>query len=145
QDKSLWEQQRRGRGNYCLVAATEGNEVSKCLLESGIAYWHTTDAANKWYHILELYNQLVLIEYSPGTALSRAFAFSKVFGNERAIGEVEKLKLDNNHHYHALLGRLYEKMDSEKAVAHFERAIALTTSRSEERLLERKIGELTSR
>ena len=145
QDKSLWDQQLIDRGNYYLVAATEGNEVSKYHLEAGIAYWHTTDAANKWYHILELYNQLVLIEYSPGTALSRAFALSKVFGNERAIGEVEKLKLDNNHHYHALLGRLYEKMDSEKAVAHFERAIALTTSSIEKQVLEREMGKLLGR
>jgi predicted RNA polymerase sigma factor len=44
------------------------NEISKYHLEAGIAYWHTNPCAtDRWQHILHLYNQLILIEYSPMT------------------------------------------------------------------------------
>jgi RNA polymerase sigma-70 factor (ECF subfamily) len=142
QDKKLWDQQLIDRGNYYLVAATEGNELSKYHLEAAIAYWHTTDATDKWNHILELYNQLVLIEHSPGTALSRAFALSKVMGKAKAIEEVEKLKLENNHHYYALLGYLYAETDKEKAVRNYEKAIMQTTSASERQVLRREAERL---
>src|SRR5690606_31052706 len=73
QDKNLWDASLIQRGNYYLVNATNGNETSKYHLEAGIAYWHTASAdENKWKHILQLYNQLILIEYSPITALNRA-------------------------------------------------------------------------
>jgi RNA polymerase sigma-70 factor (ECF subfamily) len=120
----------------------EGNELSKYHLEAAIAYWHTTDSKEKWNRILELYNQLVLIEYSPGTALSRAFAMSKVVGKEEAIAEVEKLKLEDNHHYYALLGYLYAEVDGEKAVRCYERAIDLASSEVEKRVLTREAGRL---
>ena len=72
QDKNLWDKALIERGNYYLVNACEGNEVSKYHLEAGIAYWHTTPTGqNKWQHILQLYNQLIDINYSPVTALNR--------------------------------------------------------------------------
>src|SRR5690606_29054239 len=142
QDKSLWDQQLIDRGNYYLIAATEGNELSKYHLEAAIAYWHATNAKDKWNRILELYNQLVLIEYSPGTALSRAFALSKVMGKEKAIGEVEKLKLEDSYHNHALLGYLYAEIDRVKAVRCYGKAIELTASEAERRVLTREVHRL---
>jgi RNA polymerase sigma-70 factor (ECF subfamily) len=142
QDKTQWDQQLIDRGNYYLVAATEGNELSKYHLEAAIAYWHTTDSKEKWSRILELYNQLVLIEYSPGTALGRAFAMSKVVGKEKVIAEVEKLKLEDNHHYYALLGYLYAEVDGEKAVRCYENAIELTMSEAERKVLIRESERL---
>jgi RNA polymerase sigma-70 factor (ECF subfamily) len=120
----------------------EGNELSKYHLEAAIAYWHTTDSKEKWNRILELYNQLVLIEYSPGTALSRAFALSKVMGKEKAIGEVEKLKLEDSYHNHALLGYLYAEIDRVKAVRCYGKAIELTASEAERRVLTREVHRL---
>lgn len=128
QDKSLWDWQLIDRGNYYLVAATEGNEISKYHLEAGIAYWHTTDATDKWQKILELYDRLVIMENSPLILLSRAFTFSKVYGSNRAIEEVKKLNFDNFHYYHALLGYLYSDSNKEKAIAHYEQAIKLSKS-----------------
>ncbi len=142
QDKTMWDQELVDRGNYYLVAATQGNEVSKYHLEAGIAYWHTTDAHDKWNNILQLYNRLVLIEYSPVTALSRAFALAKVFGPARAIAEVEKLKLSDNHHYYALLGNLYGEIDKKKAVINYTNALHLATSAAEKQLLTRELDRL---
>lgn len=143
QDKSLWDQSLIQRGNYYLVNATNGNEVSKYHLEAGIAYWHTTPTDNeKWQHILQLYNQLILIEYSPITALNRAFAFAKVHGYEKAISEAEKLNLAESNYYHELLGYLYSNTDIDNAIIHYTKAISLTKSKTEQQTLYKEIERL---
>lgn len=144
QDKNLWSQELIDKGNYYLVNACSGNEISKYHLEAGIAYWHTTSIdPNKWKHILTLYNQLVLMEYSPMTALNRTFAFAKVYGKAQAIKEAEKLKLDEMNYYHSLLGYLYADTDIEKAIAHYTKAISLTKSGAEKKTLSKEVKRLS--
>ena len=117
--------------------------IRKYHLEGGIAYWHTTPTDNnKWENILQLYNRLILIEYSPVTALNRAFAFSKVYGNERAVKEVEKLHLSESNYYHELLGYLYSSIDINSAIKHYKKAIDLTKSKTEQRTLKQEIDRL---
>lgn len=143
QDKNLWDKSLIERGNYYLVNATNGNEISKYHLEAGIAYWHTTPTdENKWQHILQLYNQLILMEYSPITALNRTFAFAKVYGNQTAIGEAEKINLVDSNYYHELLGYLYSDTHNEKAIFHYETAIHLTKSKTEKQTLKKEIQRL---
>nr|WP_225975083.1 DUF6596 domain-containing protein [Anseongella ginsenosidimutans] len=143
QDRSLWDKSLIHKGNYYLVKATNGNEVTKYHLEAGIAYWHTAPTGeSKWQHILQLYNQLVLIEYSPVTALNRMFAFSKVYGNKKAIFEAEKLKLLTNNYYYQLLAYLYSETDIAKAVAYYQQAIQLTKSKAEKQTLVKRISQL---
>jgi len=142
QDKSLWNKSLIEKGNYYLVNATNGNEISKYHLEAGIAYWHTTDNKDKWKNILQLYNQLILIEYSSITALNRAFAFSKVYGHGKAISEAEKLNLKDNNQYHELMGYLFGKSDIQKAIEHYEKAIELTKSETERWTLRKEIERL---
>ncbi len=142
QDKNLWDKSLIEKGNYFLVNATNGNEISKYHLEAGIAYWHTTDSKDKWKNILQLYNQLILIEYSPITALNRTFAFSKIHGHEKAISEAEKLNLTENNQYHELLGYLFTKSDIQKAIEHYEQAIKLTKSETEKQTLTKEIERL---
>ncbi len=146
QDKSLWDKSLIERGNYYLVNATNGNEISKYHLEAGIAYWHTAPTEpNKWQHILHLYNQLILIEYSPITALNRTFAFAKVYGHDKAISEAEKLKLTDSNYYHELLGYLYADTDFDKAICHYEQAIGLTKSSTGKQTLAKEIERLTGK
>ncbi|PSL42902.1 RNA polymerase sigma-70 factor (ECF subfamily) [Chitinophaga niastensis] len=146
QDKNLWSKELIEKGNYYLVNACSGNEISKYHLEAGIAYWHTTPTDNnKWGHILHLYNQLILMEYSPITALNRTFAFAKVYGNEQAIKEAEKLNLSEINYYYALLGYLYADIDVDKAIAHYNSAINLTKSISEKKTLTKEMERLQSK
>ncbi|MBB6501027.1 RNA polymerase sigma factor [Pedobacter cryoconitis] len=146
QDKSLWDQELIDKGNYYLVNACSGNEISKYHLEAGIAYWHTTPAeVDKWLHVLSLYNQLILIEYSPVTALNRAFAFAKVHGNEQGIKEAEKLNLNENNYYHSLIGYLYVAINIDKAIIHYRKAIELTKSPAERKTLTRELERLILR
>ncbi|PTS98007.1 RNA polymerase subunit sigma [Pedobacter sp. HMWF019] len=143
QDKRLWDQTLIEKGNYYLVNACDGQEISKYHLEAGIAYWHTTlTTENKWPHILQLYNQLILMEYSPVTALNRTFAFARVYGNEKAIHEAEQLKLTENSYYHELLGHLYSDIDFEAAINHYQKAIELTKSKTERQTLTKEIERI---
>lgn len=143
QDRNLWDKSLIERGNYYLINATNGDEVSKYHLEAAIAYWHSTPThKNKWKHILQLYNQLILIEYSPITALNRTFALAKVYGNPKAIIEAEKLSLVESNYYHELLGYLYTESDVEKAIFHYQKAIGLTKSETEKQTLKKQIDKL---
>lgn len=142
QDKNLWDKSLIEKGNYYLVNACNGfaDWRTKYHLEAGIAYWHMTPIGdNKWQHILQLYNQLILIEYSPVTALNRTFAFAKVYGHNKAISEAEKLKLIESNYYHELLGYLYADTDIDKAICHYKQAIGLTKSRAEKQTLSKEI------
>lgn len=142
QDKTLWDASLIQRGNYYLVNATDGNEISKYHLEAGVAYWHTTAGEHKWPHILQLYNQLVLMEYSPVTALNRGFALAQVYGNEKAIREVEKLNLTGNTYYHQLLGYLYADTNRTQSIEHYVKAIWLTRSDPEKQTLKNALKQL---
>ncbi|MBO9702996.1 MAG: sigma-70 family RNA polymerase sigma factor [Sporocytophaga sp.] len=146
QDKSLWNKELIEKGNHYLINAYEGGGISKYHLEATIAYWHTTPTdENKWEHILRLYNQLILIEYSPVTALNRTFAFAKVYGNEIGIKEAEKLNLESNSHYYSLLGYLYSDIDDNKAIRHYEQAIALSKSKTEMQTITKEIQRLVEK
>ncbi|MGV3761597.1 RNA polymerase sigma factor [Parapedobacter sp.] len=143
QDKCLWDETLIEKGNHFLINACSHSEISKYHLEAGIAYWHTTlTGHHKWQHILQLYDQLVLIAYSPIIALNRIFAVSKVYGNERAITEAEQLKLENSPYYHELLGYLYADLATDTAIAHYEQAIQLTKSETEKQTLIKEIRRM---
>lgn len=148
QDKTLWDKSLIEKGNYYLIRACElGNtKNSKYHLQAAIAYWHTTpEGDDKWRHILNLYNHLVVIDYSPITALSRTFVFPKVYGNGEAIREVEKLDLADNEYYHGLLGYLFTDSNADKAISHYEQAINLTKSKAEKETLKKQAEMVKAR
>lgn len=143
QDTDLWNRELISKGEYFLNKASQGNEISKYHLEAGIAYWHTikADTKEKWENILQLYNQLLLIEYSPIAALNRTYALAKANGKIEAIIEAEKIQLTEYHLYHSLLGELYSGIDNTKAIAHLQNALKLAKSRADKTLIANKILE----
>lgn len=145
QDESLWEKELIVKGEYYLNEASTGNKLSKYHLEAAIAYWHTikTDSQKKWTTILQLYNRLLQIEYSPMAALNRTFALSKANGKEQAITEAEKLNLHNNHLYHSLLGNLYTDIDNQKALQHFKNSLQLAKNEADKKIIFANINRLT--
>ena len=144
QDTSLWNKDLILRGEYYLNRAATGNYLSKYHLEAAIAYWHTVTGrdADKWPKILSLYNQLLITEYSLIAALNRTYALAKVYGNEQAIIEAEKLELGNNHLYHTLLGELYSTIDVSRAIEHFEEALKKSRSAADKKVIKNKISKL---
>ncbi|MFC0181609.1 RNA polymerase sigma-70 factor, ECF subfamily [Pseudarcicella hirudinis] len=141
QDVNLWNTDLISKGGYFLNCAACGDKISKYHLEAGIAYWHTQkdSTREKWENILQLYNRLLQIEYSPIAALNRTFALSKANGKEEAIVEAEKLNLTDNHFYFTLLGELYIDLNPGKAISCFEKALALARSETDKMALFRKI------
>jgi RNA polymerase sigma factor (sigma-70 family) len=144
QDTNLWNSELVSKGAYFLHCATTGNKLSKYHLEAAIAYWHTKkeDTGEKWENILQLYNQLLQLEYSPIAALNRTYALSKAKGKDCAITEAEKLKLNDNQFYHSLLGELYINIDNTKAVSHFRTALSLAKSAADRTNLSKKLYSL---
>lgn len=144
QDETLWNQELISKGIYFLNKASHGNTISKYHLEAGIAYWHTikADTTEKWENILQLYNQLLQIEYSPVAALNRTYALSKANGKAAAIIEAEKLNLTNNHFYYTLLGELYKDIDKDKATFNFDKAFSLAKTQTDKHTIQNKIDSL---
>ncbi len=146
QDIALWDTSLIEKGRYYLRKACTGDKVSKYHLEAAIGYWHTIrdkdKTQEKWDQILQLYNQLLQIEYSTVAALNRTYALSKVKGKRTAIKEAEKLKLSNNHLYYSLLGDLYEGIDELEAKRNYKLALRLARIKADKSLLSKKIDNL---
>jgi RNA polymerase sigma-70 factor (ECF subfamily) len=144
QNQELWDLALIRQGCYYLDFSAQGDEVSSYHLEARIACWHCMkdDTEEKWNDILHLYNQLLLINYSPGVALNRTFALYKANGRHAALIEAKKLKLENNHFYFILLGELYKDIDPIKAILNFKRAYALAQTQTEMQILQAKIESL---
>lgn len=142
QNVNLWNAELISRGGYFLNRSASGDTLSRYHLEAAIAYWHTQkeDTKEKWETILQLYNQLLQIEYSPIAALNRTYALSKANSKEEAIREAEKLELTDNQFYFALLGELYADIDDEKAKRYFQKAISLAKTGNDKRILQKKIN-----
>lgn len=144
QDANLWNADLISQGVYFLNCSASGNNISKYHLEAGIAFWHTQklDTKEKWENILQLYNQLLQIEYSPIAALNRTYALSKANGKQEAIAEAEKLDLTDNHFYFTLLGELYTDLDNRKAKQNFQKALSLARTQKDRLTIQKKIDQL---
>ena len=145
QNEKLWDKDLIRQGSYFLSLSAQGDEISSYHLEARIAYWHCLkeDTDEKWEEILQLYNQLLLINYSPSVALNRTFALYKANGQQTALVEAEKLKLENNHFYFILLGELYKGIDNKKAKSNLQKAYTLAKTQTEKHDILKKIDDLT--
>lgn len=75
-------------------------------------------------------------------ALNRTYALAKARDYETSIHEAEKLDLEESHWYHALLGELYIVIDRQKAHAYFQKAIALSKTNADIRVLQKKRNQI---
>lgn len=146
QDESLWDRGLIEQGRHFLQLSAEGDEISSYHLEARIAYWHCIkeDSAEKWEEILFLYDRLLLVNYAPGVALNRVFAFWKVHGRQKAVAEAEALGMENDHFYWLLLGELYTGTDDAIARRHFNKAYNLAKTQPEKTVIRGKIDGLAS-
>ena len=141
QDEQRWNAELITRGGIFLQRAITGSVLSKYHLEATIAFWNTnkSDTQEKWENILQLYNQLLQIEYSPIAALNRTYALSKVRGKEEAIGQAEKLNLTENQFYFMLLGELYSGINDDEAQRNLRRAFAIAKTDADKQIIQKKL------
>ncbi len=144
QDTELWNQDLITQGEYYLNMAASGKSLSRYHLEAAIAYWHTQkeDTHEKWENILQYYNQLLEVAYSPVAALNRTYALAKANGKEEAIVEAEKLQLTDNRFYFMLLGELYTGINNLEATQQFRRALDLAKTEADRKAITRKLAAL---
>ncbi|MEO6315926.1 MAG: sigma-70 family RNA polymerase sigma factor [Chitinophagaceae bacterium] len=141
QDENCWNYALISKGAELLQCASQGQTISTYHLEASIAYWHTkkTDTKEKWENILQLYNQLLQISYSPIAALNRTYALSRANSRQEGIKEAEKLKLTGNPYYFTLLAELYTGLDNKQALAHLQTAWSLAKSTADKNILSKRI------
>ena len=144
QDTSLWNPELISQGGYYLNRSAIGDRITQYHLEAGIAYWNTqkTDTKVKWENVLQLYNRLLQIQYSPMAALNRTYALSKVNGKEEAIIEAEKLNLVENPFYFGLLGELWLDIDNKKSVENFQKALVLAKTETARQVIQAKLTRI---
>jgi RNA polymerase sigma factor (sigma-70 family) len=144
QNSALWDTALINQGIHFLNSSANGNEISSYHLEAGIAYWHCIkeDSPEKWESILRLYDQLLLINYSPAVALNRIFALYKAKGKETALQEALLLQAGDSHFYHLLMGELYNNLDNKKALTHYQKAYALAKTQTEKQGIQQQIEKL---
>lgn len=140
QDKSKWNSELIRKGEYYLAKSANGNKVSKYHLEAAIAYWHTTEAPDKWNNILQLYNKLLTLEYSPMIAMNRTYALALANSVQEAITEARKLNLDDNYYYFWLMAELFRlNKEPDKEIEYLNKALDLVSKNAEKDILKTKL------
>lgn len=143
QNRKEWDYELIQKGEYYLNKSAQG-KVTKYHLEAGISYWHTknNEIPKKWKNILQLYNQLLQIEYSPIAALNRTYALSKANSKKEAITELLKIDLKDSHLYHSLLAELYNNYNQKKELEHLKIALNLVNNKTEKKVLIEKLNKI---
>ncbi|HVZ55368.1 MAG TPA: sigma-70 family RNA polymerase sigma factor [Chitinophagaceae bacterium] len=145
QDPSRWNRELISRGVELLHQASRGDRLSTYHVEAAIAYWQTVreDTAEKWCSLLQLYDQLLALRYSPVAALNRAWVVARLHGPEAALAELGPLEpvLAENPYYHALMGELYGGLDKQAARDHFARAYALARTGPDRAWMQRRLEQ----
>jgi len=142
QNESDWDRALVKKGEQFLNRSGRGNEVTKYHLEAIIAYWHTRsnmDTKEKWEHILQMYNRLLQIEYSPMAALNRTYALAMARSPKIALEEALKIDLGQNHLYHLLLAELYSELDKDRQRQHLLKAAKMATTKNERDWIHKKL------
>ncbi|MCI0706868.1 MAG: sigma-70 family RNA polymerase sigma factor [Ignavibacteriae bacterium] len=151
QNRSLWDRRMIVEGITYLDQSADGELITEYHLQAGIAACHCLAPSYEdtdWEKILMLYNMLIQANDSPVVLLNRAIALAKVQGPEAGVKTIEEIRsskrLDSYYLLYAVLGELYFEMKRyEEAATHFRRALELTSVRSEQDFLSRKLEDVT--
>jgi RNA polymerase sigma-70 factor (ECF subfamily) len=149
QNRSQWNRQLIDEGNAYMNKAAVGDSLSSYHIEAAIAYEHCTAAEfenTNWQRILAYYDLLVQIHPTAFVALNRMAVVYKLNGAAQTLQQLQRspfLKEWEKHYiYYSLLGEIYSSTDTKKAIANFEKALTLTQSEAEKKLLRRKMEGL---
>ncbi len=147
QDRKQWNAGLIQQGTYYLNRASYGPSMSRYHLEAAIAHEHCSAASfetTNWGNILRYYTWLYALVPSPVTALNKAIVVMQLEGPQAALLELEtlpsKTRLADYYIYHSLLGEIQSRLgDRVGANQHFTRAMQLTRSEAERKVLEKKM------
>lgn len=147
QDRSKWNTELMALGNGYMNKGAFGNTVSCYHLEAAIAFEHCTAenfSKTNWNRILDYYELLCSISFSPITELNKAVAVMQVHGAAKALLTLQNIadrkKLETFYLYYSLLGEIYSRLNNSiEAKKYFEKAINMTQSDAEKKIIKEKI------
>ena len=143
QDRSQWNRQLIEKGIYYLNLATGNDAISEYHIEAAIAASHAMSidfVSTDWKIILQLYESLSQINSNPIVKLNKAIALSYAVDPEQAKEFLLTVPgLEAHHLFHSTLADFYERnKNNEKAVFHYNKALALAESEYEKALIRKK-------
>jgi len=144
QDRARWNRQLIEKGKFYLESAGSGDTFSAYHIEAAIAGLHAAASSfqeTDWHRIVQLYT--ILAEFKPGPIVEMNKAIAIGYGLSPAEGLValrQITALENYYLYHAAMGDFFTDLhDLNQAQVSYARAMSLTTSGAEKRLLETKL------
>jgi RNA polymerase sigma-70 factor (ECF subfamily) len=142
QDRSLWDRGLIAQGQAIVRQCLERNQPGAYQIQAAINAVHSdapTAADTDWWHILQLYNQLLALAPSPVVALNRAVAVAEVEGPDAALTLVDGLDLGGYYLFHAVRADLLQRLGrNAEAADAYETAIARTENAAERAFLRRR-------
>jgi len=144
QNQDLWDTHLIEMGDYYLFQSAWNETVSKYHLEASIAYYHSRKeiTLDKWKIILQLYEKLLQLEYSPLVVLNLIYVKYKVFGPMEALVQLEDFSLAPSFQYYSLLGILHSDLNKDMALYYYEMAYPLAKSEADRNTILKKLNFL---
>ena len=142
QDRALWDRAMIAEGRALVERALARPVRGPYAVQAAIAVLQTEDDID-WRQVVALYDELVGLTGSPVVELNRAAAIASSGETEQALAIVESLDLDDYQYLHSTRAELLRRLGrSAEATVAFGRALELTRTDHERRLLQRRIEEL---
>ncbi|HEX7716711.1 MAG TPA: sigma-70 family RNA polymerase sigma factor [Marmoricola sp.] len=144
QDRALWDRAMIAEGRALVARAFARPVRGPYAVQAAIAVLQTEDDID-WPQVVALYDELVALTGSPVVELNRAAAIASTGETEQALAIVEALDLDGYQYLHSTRAELLRRLgrDADAAIA-FRRALELTRTEHERRLLQRRLDELAA-
>ena len=150
QPREQWDAGLIGLGLDHLQRSAAGNELTIWHLRAEIASLHAiarSTAETDWQRIAAIYDNIVEIDGSPMATLARAVALGHAEGAAAGLDAVNAclpLLAASPYGHAAAAAFLIDLQREWEARTHLERALALTRTTPERRLMERRLRTLSS-
>jgi RNA polymerase sigma-70 factor (ECF subfamily) len=143
QDRGAWDRALISEGHALVQQLIAGGEApGRYQLQAAINAVHTFAGDIRdtdWEQLSTLYDQLYVINPTPVVALNRAIVTAELDGPAVALADIDRLKLDRYHAWHAARADLLRRLGrSADARAAYDAAIALAVNPAEVRFLKRR-------
>jgi predicted RNA polymerase sigma factor len=140
QDRSLWNRAAIEEGTALAQIACARGGVGPLAIQAAIAALHDNAKsvrATDWPQVMELYDALLSIAWSPGAALSRVVARAMTDGATSALADLDQLVLDPRvrygHRADAVRAHLLEMVGQKQSAMSYYAAAAGKTASVPER------------
>jgi RNA polymerase sigma factor (sigma-70 family) len=148
QDRSKWNHALIRQGIRYLDAATVDDPWNEYYLEASIAGLHAIAKSfeqTDWQRIVSLYQMLESLKPHSLVRLNKAIAIGYANGSAEGLKAILEIQdQEGSHLFHAALGEFYLLENNRgEALKSYKTALALTSSKFEKCLLEKKISFIT--